>query len=174
MHELSIAQSLVELVEDELLARQGSDDAPPCVGRITVKIGALSGVVPEALSSAFPVAAARSTLGPAALVIDFQPVVAYCPSCGADRELPSPQRLRCPACGTPTPDIVAGRELELVSIEVLSSPASLKSARRSSRRTTSPRGRCAIASTPPASSSPAWSPAPARARQRSSARCSNG
>jgi len=121
MHELSIAQSLVELVEDELLARQPDAAAAlPRVGRITVKVGALSGVVPEALASAFPAAVARSSFGTAKLVIDFRPVVAHCGACDADRELPSPQQLRCPACGAPTPEIIAGRELELVSIEVLS------------------------------------------------------
>lgn len=124
MHELSIAQCLVDLIEDEVTARapaqQRGVNAPRClrVGRVRVRVGALSGVVPEALYRAFPVAAARSSLKEATLSIEECLVVAWCPACGVARVLPSPQRLRCPACDGPTPDVVGGRELELVSIEV--------------------------------------------------------
>jgi Zn finger protein HypA/HybF involved in hydrogenase expression len=41
-------------------------------------------------------------------------------------ELPGIQRLACPACGTPTGDIRAGRELDLETIEVVDAdPASV-------------------------------------------------
>jgi hydrogenase nickel incorporation protein HypA/HybF len=46
------------------------------------------------------------------------PLVVRCPRCEQDRVLPSTQSFRCPACGTPTPEIVRGRELELVALEV--------------------------------------------------------
>ncbi|MDB5296989.1 MAG: hypA [Phycisphaerales bacterium] len=129
MHELSIAQSLVELIEDELIAQSapggagdagGQGGAPrPRVGRVVVRVGPLSGVVPAALASAFPVAAGRSAAARGAtLAIDEAPLVGRCPACAADVVVPSPQRLRCPTCGGPTPDVVGGRELELVSIEV--------------------------------------------------------
>lgn len=134
MHELSIAQSLVELIEDELSRRHmtaetsdGETDDPsmtrPRLGRIVVRVGELSGVVPEALASAFPVAIAHSTLRGGMLSIEPVAVTVFCPACGGERELPSPQRLRCPTCDAPTPQIAAGRELELVSIEVLDEPA---------------------------------------------------
>ncbi|HEX8913410.1 MAG TPA: hydrogenase maturation nickel metallochaperone HypA [Humisphaera sp.] len=126
MHELSIAQSLIELVEDELATRAAATmrgtDPPACapVGRVTVRVGALSGVVPEALASAWSVAVLRSAvLRRAGLTIDRQPAVVWCPACLVERELPDPpQRMRCPACGAPTPELRAGRELELTSIEV--------------------------------------------------------
>ncbi|QOV92406.1 hydrogenase maturation nickel metallochaperone HypA [Humisphaera borealis] len=122
MHELSIAQSLVELMEDELIASRSPDAASHAVfyvGRVVIKVGALSGVVPEALASAFPVAISRSSIRGATLTIEEIPVTVFCPTCDARHELSSPQRLRCPVCDTPTPDVVGGRELELVSIEVL-------------------------------------------------------
>lgn len=34
------------------------------------------------------------------------------------RRLPSIQSFHCPGCGTPTPDVVQGRELELTALEV--------------------------------------------------------
>jgi len=45
-------------------------------------------------------------------------VVAYCPACAAERALPSVQELCCPVCGSPTPQIVRGRELEVVALEI--------------------------------------------------------
>jgi hydrogenase nickel incorporation protein HypA/HybF len=117
VHELSIAQSLVELIEDELSSNSPGDSFD--VGKVVVKVGVLSGVVPEALTSAFPVAVQHSRLRGVTLAIEEVPVVVFCPSCHADRPLSSPQRLRCPVCDAPTPTVVAGRELELVSIEVL-------------------------------------------------------
>ena len=122
MHELSIAQSLVELIEDELIADRVTDSVTPAVfhvGRVIIKVGVLSGVIPEALASAFPVAVSRSAIRGATLSIEEIPVTVFCQTCNARRELSSPQRLRCPVCDTPTPDVVGGRELELVSIEVL-------------------------------------------------------
>ena len=126
MHELSIAQSLIELVEDELAGRAAAESRgtglPACarVGRVTVRVGPLSGVVPEALASAWSVASLRSVVvRGAGLTIDRQPAVVWCPRCAAERELPDPpQRMRCPACGGPTPELRSGRELELTSIEV--------------------------------------------------------
>ena len=44
--------------------------------------------------------------------------MAYCPGCAGERTLASPQELSCPVCGTPTPEIVRGRELEVVALEV--------------------------------------------------------
>src|SRR6187431_2440743 len=98
MHELSIAQSLVELIEDELIARHppGNPARSFRVGRVAIKVGVLAGVVPEALSSAFPVAVSRSKLRGATLEIEEVPMVVFCPSCRAERQLSSPQRLRCP------------------------------------------------------------------------------
>jgi len=120
MHEISIAQSLV----DEVVARLDDDDAGPSrVTSLTLRIGVMSGVVPEALRFAFDAAMRRTPLDGARLEIEAVPLVVWCPACGGERELVGPQRLRCPACAAPTPRIVRGRELELVSIEVVDAAA---------------------------------------------------
>jgi hydrogenase nickel incorporation protein HypA/HybF len=52
------------------------------------------------------------------LVIQEVPIVIFCTSCSAERELPGVQRFRCPVCDTPSGDIRRGRELEVASIEI--------------------------------------------------------
>ena len=52
------------------------------------------------------------------LEIEELPVKIFCPTCQAERTLPTIQQFRCPVCGTPTSQIVQGRELEIVALEV--------------------------------------------------------
>jgi hydrogenase nickel incorporation protein HypA/HybF len=111
MHELSIALGIVDVAAEEANRRGGR------VAAVHLKLGPLSGVVPEALRSAFELARENSPLAAAELVIDVIPVAAYCPACAAERDVPFPE-LRCPACGTPTPDVVRGRELEVYALEI--------------------------------------------------------
>jgi len=47
------------------------------------------------------------------------PVTANCPTCGQLRQIDSIQLFCCPACGTPVSDIVSGKELEVVALEIL-------------------------------------------------------
>jgi hydrogenase nickel incorporation protein HypA/HybF len=112
MHELSIALRIVETLTEELA------DQPGRVESVRVKVGALSGVVPDALRFAWDAACDDSRLAGSALEIEEVDVVARCPRCEADRVLDSVQLLQCPVCGSLTPDIVAGRELEIVSVEI--------------------------------------------------------
>jgi hydrogenase nickel incorporation protein HypA/HybF len=112
MHELSIALSLLELVEEESARRACR------VAAVHVRLGTLSGVVPTALTSAFAMAREGTALAELALLIEEVPVVVSCPACDAQRAPLSPWDLRCPACGGPTPDVVEGRELEIVALEI--------------------------------------------------------
>ncbi len=77
MHELAVAQALVEQVDaviDQHQASHNLDASSSDAWRaslIRVRIGPLAGVVPELLASAFPLAAAGSRMEHAAL--DFSP-----------------------------------------------------------------------------------------------------
>jgi hydrogenase nickel incorporation protein HypA/HybF len=113
MHELSIALSILDLAEEEA-ARRGSRR----VAAIHLKWGPLSGVVKDALLSAYDLARSSSALPDAELVIEEVPVVVYCPGCGQERAIEALPELCCPACGGPTPDVVHGRELDLVALEI--------------------------------------------------------
>ncbi len=81
MHELAVAQALVEQVDaviDQHHATQAS--------LIRVRIGPLAGVVPELLASAFPLAAAGSRMEHAELEFTHAPIRVHCQTCGADTE----------------------------------------------------------------------------------------
>jgi hydrogenase nickel incorporation protein HypA/HybF len=114
MHELSIAMSLVDLASDEL-PRLG---AHAKIRTVHVRIGALAGVVDEALTFSFDVAAAGSEIAGARLEIEDVPARVFCETCRAERVLANPSELRCAECGNFAPQVVAGRELELVALEV--------------------------------------------------------
>ena len=117
MHELSIAQGLVE-VACEALAR--CEPAPARVGRLRVRIGALAGVVPDALEFCYGLSVEGTPLAGSRLEIESQPVVVFCPRCLENRILDGGDfRFRCPVCDTSTPDLVKGRELELISMELI-------------------------------------------------------
>src|SRR3954453_22338616 len=112
MHELSIALSILDLAAGEAERHGGR------VAAVHLKLGPLSGVVKEALLSAYDLAREGTPLARAELVVADMPLVAWCPACAAQRTLASPQALCCPACGGPTPEVVSGREWEVVALEI--------------------------------------------------------
>jgi hydrogenase nickel incorporation protein HypA/HybF len=89
------------------------------VAAVHLKLGPLSGVLKEALVSAYELAGENSPLEHTRLVIEETPVVVYCPQCDTERPAVSPQEIRCSSCGTITPQIVSGRELEVTALELL-------------------------------------------------------
>jgi hydrogenase nickel incorporation protein HypA/HybF len=118
VHELSIARYLVDAACDAA-SREGSAQ----VTRLVARVGRLSGVVKEALRFSFDLAAEGTACEGAALDIEEVSVSVLCPRCDAPRELPNDWRFACPTCGTPTPNVLTGRELELVSVEITADAA---------------------------------------------------
>jgi hydrogenase nickel incorporation protein HypA/HybF len=110
MHELSIAHAVVSAVVDALPPGQFR------VREVHVRIGALSGVVPQALQFAYEVAALDTPVQDAVLLIEELPVVVHCPACDRDVTLASTTSFRCPDCGTPSGDVRQGKEMELARI----------------------------------------------------------
>lgn len=117
MHELSVAISIVQSVTD---ARDAQADDDP-VAAVNVRVGAMSGVIPEALRFAWTPATQNTALADSELRIEFVPAAVDCPTCNAVVELPG-QRLVCPRCQTRTPRLVRGRELDILSIEFAPTP----------------------------------------------------
>lgn len=114
MHEMSIALSIVELAEEELASRTGA-----AVETVHLKLGALCGVSPEALQSCYEMACTGSPLSGSRLSIQRVPVMVRCSNCSELRRLESIQRFVCPVCGLPVSEIVSGRELEVVALELV-------------------------------------------------------
>lgn len=117
MHELAVAQALVEQVDaviDQHNAAQAS--------LIRMRIGPLAGVVPELLATAFPLAAAGSRMEHAELEFILAPIQVHCQTCGAETEA-AMNRLVCGACGDWHTQLISGDELLLESVELETTPS---------------------------------------------------
>lgn len=107
MHELAIAESIVSTV----LGRTG--------GRVSVvrlQVGRLSGVVPDALTFCFELAAVGTALEGATLEIEEQSGMAHCRDCETDFSMRD-AFLLCD-CGSADVLLLSGRELQVTSVEV--------------------------------------------------------
>jgi hydrogenase nickel incorporation protein HypA/HybF len=113
MHELSIAYNLVEIAD--AAARQ--HDAVR-VHSVHLRLGALAGVVEDALRFGFPLAAAGTLVEGAALEIDAVAVQVFCEACAAPQTLEPPYLFCCPVCGKPVSTLLQGRELQIESIAI--------------------------------------------------------
>ncbi len=111
MHELSIAQDLLEKIEEEV----GPGDLR--IMRIELSIGSAAGIVLESLRFAFEVAAAGTRAQGAELAIATEPARSRCIVCGI---LYVFEGLigNCPRCGRLGGEMLSGDELILRSIEV--------------------------------------------------------
>lgn len=84
---------------------------------VRLRVGALSGVVEEALRFAFEALSEDTPAQGSALIVETIPVTCYCVPCSREFEAPR-FSYRCPVCETLSKEVRRGRELELVSIEV--------------------------------------------------------
>jgi len=114
MHELSIANSLVEIATEQA-QKAGAEK----ISATTLRIGALSCVHQSALVYCFELITKDTILEGSTLNIVNVPVMIYCPDCEQEVELPGIQKFRCPHCDTPSADIRQGKELEIDSIEIV-------------------------------------------------------
>lgn len=112
MHELSIAMSIVDAAVEES-QRRGVQ-----VSAVHLRVGALSGVVKDALLFSYEVACQDTPLEGSQLIVEELPVIVFCAQCQKERVLQSVQLFQCPECGTPTMDVRQGKELEVFALEV--------------------------------------------------------
>jgi hydrogenase nickel incorporation protein HypA/HybF len=112
VHELSVCQALLQQVT-EIARRERADR----VTQIHLRIGPLSGVVPELLEQAFTIARAGTIAEQAQLLTEPQPIRVQCSQCGEESEA-SVSRLVCGACGDYHTRLISGDELLLASVEL--------------------------------------------------------
>jgi hydrogenase nickel incorporation protein HypA/HybF len=112
VHELSLVASLFETLIEQAEVHK----ARRIIG-VKLQIGALAGVVPELLESAFDVYKKGTIAEEAVLTMVKPPFTVRCRACGNEsvREdfLPT-----CPACGANDPEVIHGLELILEKIEM--------------------------------------------------------
>lgn len=112
MHELSIALSMIEQIEEEVAKRGGGT-----VETVFVRVGVLSGVDAQALNFAYELAREGTELAGSRLEIEVVPLLVYCAQC-ASTHAPNPQQICCPRCLTPPQQVLEGKELEVRGFEI--------------------------------------------------------
>lgn len=113
MHELSIVHGIIETVSESVETANAKK-----IIAVYLAVGALSGVVKDALLFSFDLATEETPLAGSKLIVEELPVAIFCTVCDQIRELPGVQSFRCPVCQTPSGDIRQGKELEIRSIEI--------------------------------------------------------
>ncbi len=112
MHELSVCLSLLQQLET--IARQHN---AATVDQVYLKVGPLSGIEPELLRKAYPLAVAGTVAEAAELFIEYGEVIVTCTECGAESPA-KPNRLLCAACGDFRTRLISGDEMTLQRVEL--------------------------------------------------------
>ena len=112
MHEVGIMESVLEIAESQARASGALR-----ILEIKIRVGRMTGIVPEALEHAFAVLREGTIAAAARLDVEFVPGAFWCVTCAA--EFDSDDLIGgCPTCHEPSFDMRRGRELDVVSLEV--------------------------------------------------------
>ncbi len=112
VHELSITQSIVEVVKAKAFECNAAH-----VKVVRLKIGEASGVVNDSLALCFEMLASlEPSLAGAQLLIDTMPHRAYCRHCIREFSIAN-FVAQCPTCKEWSNEIVSGTELQILEME---------------------------------------------------------
>jgi hydrogenase nickel incorporation protein HypA/HybF len=112
MHEISIMQGTLDLALQTATASAASQ-----ILCLRLRVGAMTGVVPEALQFAFEALREGTIAGAARLEVETISASCWCAQC--QMEFEAKDWLQdCPQCHRPSMELRRGLELELASIEV--------------------------------------------------------
>ncbi|MGK5085304.1 hydrogenase maturation nickel metallochaperone HypA [Bdellovibrionota bacterium FG-1] len=111
MHEVAIAQNIVEICENH-----AGTSAVACV---QLEIGALSGVMPEALEFCFEACTQGTKLEGATLLIDRIQGQGKCPACDTSFQV-SAIFDPCPHCGAFPIEVLSGKQMRVLEIQLRS------------------------------------------------------
>jgi hydrogenase nickel incorporation protein HypA/HybF len=112
MHEVSLMTEALRLATDAAQAAGATR-----VVRLRLRIGTLSGVVPEAMRFAFDVVSRDTPAHGAVLEIETVPAAGWCAVCQA--EFAGADFFNeCPRCHNPSGELRRGREMEIADVEI--------------------------------------------------------
>jgi hydrogenase nickel incorporation protein HypA/HybF len=113
MHEVSIAETLIEVAVENCLKQGGKR-----IDSIRVQVGRATGIMPDALLFAFDAIKIGTIAEKATLTIDEIPVSGTCLNCNKKFEVDEAYVITCPNCGSLSIQIETGRELNIYEMEV--------------------------------------------------------
>ena len=112
MHELGIAQNILEIVHQAVPV-----DQKAAVRSIRIRVGPLSGVVPDSLEFCFQAIVNETEMQNARLAIEQLPAILKCKKCSYQFKTKDLEFF-CQSCGSSDLELVSGKELEVVEIEL--------------------------------------------------------
>ena len=112
MHELGITQSIVEIAE-----RTARDQDARKVLSVTIEVGDLSGVIPDAVEFCYEVCAQETLLEGSRLIINRIEGRGRCQECRAEFKLDN-MTFDCPACSSLAVQRLQGEELNIKEVEI--------------------------------------------------------
>jgi hydrogenase nickel incorporation protein HypA/HybF len=112
MHELSIVANLFEIIEEKVKEQKAKK-----IVLVKLKVGKLSGIVPEFLTTAFNIYKKDTKAADASLVIEEVPLRRRCQSC--QKEVTREDFIFiCPSCSSQEMETLSGTELLLEKLEI--------------------------------------------------------
>lgn len=112
MHEMSIAEGIVDIALQTLAANQGT-----VVHAIQLRVGVMSGVEPDALQFCFTAVTKNTAAAGASLQIEMIPLRGKCLDCDYEFSV-ADYVFKCPQCGSLAIQTITGRELQVASIDM--------------------------------------------------------
>ena len=112
MHEMSIVQSLIQVINEEMLKHDAKT-----LRSVRLNVGQMTAVVPEALSFCFEVITAGTELEGTRLIMDVIPLEGFCRECEKKFKIQD-YTFVCPSCESTEIKTIAGQDLSIVEMEV--------------------------------------------------------
>jgi hydrogenase nickel incorporation protein HypA/HybF len=113
MHEMGLVQNIIEILEHQAHLNNASR-----VVSVQLEFGALTAVLPAAITFAFEILSKGSVMEGAQLDVTIIPIKVSCSDCGKEAILQEYQPF-CPACSSPALRITGGRdEMRVASMEI--------------------------------------------------------
>lgn len=114
MHELTIAQNIIKMVESEV----GKRKLDQKIRRIVFQAGRMNAIIPESLTFSFDtIKKCHENLAETKLVIQILPIVVRCQTCGAESTINEPEFI-CQHCSGTEIEMLSGSEMFVESIEI--------------------------------------------------------
>ena len=111
MHEMSVAEAMIDTIADALGGRAELQSA-------SVTIGPLSGINAESLRFCFTEVADQLGFGQPELLVTKMAAAAHCLACTTDYELINPYD-RCPNCESLSREVRGGDDFTLDAVDVV-------------------------------------------------------
>jgi hydrogenase nickel incorporation protein HypA/HybF len=113
MHEMGIAIQIIDIAKSSI--PKNLDGVP--IERVNIAVGKMSAIVPSSLKFCFDIATKQTPLEGATLHIEELPVTLQCKNCNNKWTADQPMFV-CEKCEHTEVEMLSGRELDILSIEL--------------------------------------------------------